>query len=331
MKRLVVGGLAVACCACAPQAENTLMVYSARNEELIRPVFEFYESQNGVAIDYVTDQAGPLLERLKAEGDRTPADVLLTVDAGNLWHAAEAGLLQPLDSEVLDANIPAHLRDRDDRWFGLSVRARTIVYNTENSGPEELSGYEDLADAAWSGRLCLRTSKKVYNQSLVAMLIAQHGEEEAERIVRGWVDNLATNVFANDTQVLEAVAAGQCDVGIVNTYYYGRLLKDKPNLPIKLFWPDEDTGGVHVNVSGAGVTRYAPHADEAQAFLEWLSSGEAQAMFAGLNLEYPVNPDVEMDPDVADWGQFEASELPLTEAGERQVAAVRLMDRVGYH
>ncbi|HET9394685.1 MAG TPA: extracellular solute-binding protein, partial [Nitrospiraceae bacterium] len=237
---------------------------------------------------------------------------------------------QPVESPVLTANVPATLRDPGNRWFGLSVRARTIVYSTERVKPEDLSTYEALADPRWRGKVCLRTSKKVYNQSLVAMLIAQHGEQETERIVRGWVENLATDVFSNDTLLMEAIAAGQCDVGIVNTYYYGRLLRDKPTVPVKLFWADQQGSGVHVNVSGAGITTHAPHREAAQKFLEWLSQTESQAMFAGLNLEYPANPTVATDAIVAEWGQFKSNPLNVSKAGELQADAVRLMDRAGY-
>lgn len=314
---------------CSRQSSE-LVVYSSRNEQLIKPLFDKYTAETGQAIRFVTDDAGPLIERLAAEGKNSPADVLITVDAGQLWQAAERGILRSVESEVLTRNIPEHLRDPGNRWFGLSVRARTIVYSTERVKPEDLSGYEDLAGEQWKGRVCLRTSKSVYNQSLVAMMIAAHGEEKTEEIVRGWVANLATEPFANDTRLMEAIVAGQCDVGIVNTYYYGRLLREKPELPIKLFWADLAGEGVHVNVSGAGVTAAAPHAEAAQKFLEWLSEPEAQAMFANANLEYPANPNVNADPLVAAWGTYRASLLNVAQAGELQAQAVRLMDRAAF-
>lgn len=320
--------LGVAGCGREP---SELMVYSARNEQLIKPMFDRYTAETGRAIRLVTDDAGPLIERLAAEGSNSQADMLITVDAGDLWHAAQRGLLQPVESQQLTANIPEHLRDPGNRWFGLSVRARTIVYGTERVEPEELSTYEALADPKWRGRLCLRTSKSVYNQSLVAMLIAQHGEAKTEEIVRGWVANLATTVFANDTRLMEAIVAGQCDVGIVNTYYFGRLLRDKPDLPLKLFWADQGGAGVHVNISGAGVTAHAPRAAEARKFLEWLAQPEAQSLFASANLEYPATPTIKPDDRVAAWGEFKASPLNVAHAGELQPTAVRLMDRVGYH
>jgi iron(III) transport system substrate-binding protein len=270
------------------------------------------------------------MERLKAEGANTQADLLLTVDAGNLWQAANMGLLKPARSAVLDANIPAHLKDPDNQWFGLSIRARTIVYNTEKLKPAALSTYEDLADPKWQGKLCLRTSKKVYNQSLVAMMIAEKGEAETEKVVKGWVGNLATDVFPDDTKLMEAIAAGQCEVGIVNTYYYGRLMEKKPNLPLALFWPNQKTNGVHVNVSGAGVVKHSKNEKGAVQLLEWFSSGKGQRMFADLNMEYPANPSYKPDPLVASWGEFKHNLINVAKAGELQSAAVRLMDRARY-
>ncbi|MEZ5588217.1 MAG: extracellular solute-binding protein [Sedimenticolaceae bacterium] len=309
---------------------DEVVVYSARNEHLIKPLFDRYTQETGVEIRYITDKEGPLLQRLAAEGRRTPADMLITVDAGNLWHAAQSGVLAEISSPVLEANVPVNLRDPKGRWFGLSERARTIVYSTERVQPGELSSYEDLADPKWQGRLCLRTSKKVYNQSLVASLIARHGEERAEQIVRGWVANLAAEPFSNDTKAMEAVAAGQCDVTIVNTYYFGRLEKERPDIPLALFWPNQDSSGVHINVSGAGVTAHAKHPEAAQQLLEWLSSETAQGDFAGLNMEYPVNKTVAPDPIVSAWGTFKADDLNVNEAGRLQADAIRLMDRAGY-
>jgi len=309
---------------------ETLVVYSARNEQLIKPVFDAYTRETGVEIRFTTGDAAVLIERLAAEGRNSPADLLMTVDAGELWNAAQRGLLRPVESKVLTRSIPAHLRDPQNLWFGLSQRARTIVYSSARVDPKQLSTYEALAEPAWKGRLCLRTSKKVYNQSLVATMIAARGEPATERVVRGWVANLATDVFANDTQLLEAIAAGQCDVGIVNTYYYGRIVKERPEFPVRIFWANQGAGGTHVNVSGAGVTRYSRKAAAATRFLEWLASDAAQAHFAAVNMEFPANPSATIDPIVASWGEFEASPINVAEAGRLQPAAVRLMDRAGY-
>jgi iron(III) transport system substrate-binding protein len=307
-----------------------LVVYSARKEHLIKPVFDIYTKRTGVRIKYLTGNAGALLERLKAEGPSTPADLLITVDAGNLWYAAEEGLLSPVTSDTLQKNIPFRLRDSQSRWFGLSIRARTIVYNTRKVDVSELSTYEALATPGWRGRLLLRTSKKVYNQSLVASLIVEHGEAETEKIVRGWVANLAASPFSNDTKVMEAIAAGLGDVGIVNTYYYGRLMGKKPSLPLALFWPNQKGTGVHVNVSGAGVTAHAKHREDAVRLLEWLSTEKPQSLFASVNMEYPANLRVKVDPIVAGWGEFKPNPINVAEYGEYQAAAIRLMDRAGY-
>lgn len=317
-----------------PALAEEVTVYSARNEQLIKPLFDAYTKETGVEVKFITDKEGPLMARLKAEGKNTPADILLTVDAGNLWQAGDEGLLRPIKSKVLDANVPAHLRDPDGEWFGLSVRARTLIYNTGKVKPADLSTYEDLASPKWKGRLCLRTSKKVYNQSLVAMMITEYGEGKTQDIVTGWVNNQATAPFPDDTKAMEAVAAGQCDVTIVNTYYFGRLMDKNPSLPLAIFWPNQTlknkAAGVHVNVSGAGVTKFAKNPAGAQKLIEWLSSDKAQNLFADVNMEYPVNPKVKPDAKVAAWGSFKPNLINVKDAGSLQARAVKLMDRAGY-
>ena len=255
MKKLVITALAMAIT--APAFANEIVVYSARADELLKPIAEAYQQKTGTQVTVVSDKAGPLMERLKAEGKNTQADVLITVDGGNLWQATQAGVLRPINSSVLKSNIPSHLRDPKNHWFGLSVRARTIFYNPNKVNPSELSTYADLADPKWKGRLCLRTSNNVYNQSLVATMIANHGQATTDRVVKGWVANLAAAPFANDTALLEAIDAGRCDVGIANTYYYGRLLNSKPQVAnnVKVFFANQAGKGTHVNVSGAGVVK----------------------------------------------------------------------------
>ncbi|WP_043769259.1 extracellular solute-binding protein [Algiphilus aromaticivorans] len=312
--------------------DEPLIVYSSRNDQLIRPVFERYEEATGETVRYLTDSDGALIARLEAEGAQTPADVLMTVDAGNLWRAAELDLLQPLDSELVASAIPAPYRDSKDRWTALSLRARTIVYSTERVDADQLSTYAALANEHWADRLCLRTSKKVYNQSLVASMIERLGSERTETIVEGWVANLAQPPFANDTAVIEAIVAGDCDVGIVNSYYFGRLERERPEIPVALFWANQDEGesGTHVNVSGAGITKHADHPERARALIEWLSQGEAQALFAELNMEFPANPEIPAAKRVRAWGDFRADDMPIERAGALQRQAVQLMDRAGY-
>ena len=309
-------------------ATDRLVVYSSRNEHLISPVFKLFTDQTGIEIEYATDKAGVLIERIKMEGANTPADVLITVDAGTLGLAASQGLFQPINSPVINNRVPAYLRDDNDFWTGLSLRARTIVYSTERVKSEELSTYSALGGDQWQGRLCLRTSKKVYNQSLVAMLIAEQGEAQAQATVTSWINNLAIAPTSNDTKVMQAILAGQCDVGIVNTYYFGRLQTKSPDLALALFWPNKS--GVHVNVAGAGILKHSKNAIQAKTLMEWLVSDPAQELFAGVNQEYPVSTDVKVDPQVASWGQFRQSEQRLSQAYILQPDAVKLMDRAGY-
>jgi iron(III) transport system substrate-binding protein len=309
-------------------APAEIVLYSARHYGQ-EAAFEAFTKKTGIPIRIFNGSTGELFERLRAEGERTPADVLLTVDAGNLWNAAQAGLLSRVDSPALEAAIPAHLRDPEGRWFGLTVRARTIVYNTRKVQPTELSSYEAVGEPKWKGRLCLRTSSYIYNQSLLATMIKRHGEARTEQIVRGWVANQPM-LINGDTKIVEAIAAGQCDVGLVNHYYLARLLAKQPDLPVGLVWANQPSPGTHINVSGAGLTAHVKHRAEAIKFLEFLASPDAQQMFADLAFEFPANPQAALNPLVARWGKFQADDVNVASAGELQAAAIRLADRVGY-
>ena len=330
LKSLLSGAFIALASLSAIASADTVTVYSARNEQLLKPLLDRYSKETGTEIRLMTANEGALLARLNAEGASTPADVLITVDAGNLWLAAQQGQLRPLNSTVLQKNIPAHLRDPDNQWFGLSVRARTIVYSKSAVRPAELSSYEDLAQPKWKGKLCLRTSKKVYNQSLIAMMITEIGEAKTEEIVRGWVANLATTPFPDDTSLLKAIAAGQCQVGIVNTYYLGRLLVKEPDLPVGLFWANQSGGGTHVNVSGAGITKHAKNPAGAQKLIEYLSMEAAQSFYVDEDLEFPANPKVKPNSIIKEWGSFKPNLLNVAKAGELQATATKLMDRAGY-
>lgn len=321
---------AAALFAAAPAFAAELVVYSSRSTELLKPIAAKYEQKTGHKIKLVEDKAGPLMAKLKAEGSNSPADVFITVDGGNLWQATQMGLLRPIQSNTLKANIPAHLRDPANRWFGLSVRARTIMYNPTKVKPSQLSTYADLADPKWKGKLCLRTSNNVYNQSLVGTMIANKGEAETARIVKGWVDNLAAAPFSNDTQLLEAIDAGRCDVGITNTYYLGRLLKKNPSAKVRPFFADQKARGTHVNVSGAGVAKHSKQPAEAQKFIEWLSSPEAQNLFVDENREYPANPKIAPHTQVASWGKFKQDVINVSIAGANQAKAIMLMKKAGF-
>jgi iron(III) transport system substrate-binding protein len=311
------------------QGQPTIVVYSSRAHYGAEPVFDAFTKKTGAPIRFFTGNNNEVFERLRNEGSRTSADVLLTVDAGNLWNAAREGLLAPVSSPVLAANIPEHLRDPENRWFGIAVRARTIMYSTARVKPSDLSTYAALGDPKWKGRLCLRTSSNTYNQSLLGALIKQDGEAAVEKMVRGWVGNNPTYING-DTQILEAIAAGQCDVGITNTYYLARLLEKNPGFTVAPFWPDQNGHGVHVNVSGAGVGAYAKNRDQAIAFIEFLSTPEAQATLAGASFEYPANPAVEPHAILKKWGTFKSQSVGVAAAGEFQAAAVKLADRAGY-
>ena len=309
---------------------QTVTIYSSRNEQLIKPLLDRYTEQTGVKVELVTDKDGPLMARLQAEGQNTPADMLLTVDAGNLWQAAEQGLLQPVASSVLEANVPAKYRDPEGRWTGLSLRARTIFYDPSKVSADQLSTYADLADPKWKGKLCLRSSKKVYNQSLVASMMEHLGAEKTEAVIRGWVDNLATDVFSDDTNLLEAIAAGQCEVGIANSYYYGRLLDEKPDFPVKIFWANQGTTGTHVNISGAGVVTGSDNADGALKLMEWLSSDDAQGLYASADKEFPVKVGIDESEMLRSWGQFKPDDINVQKFGALQTQAIQMMDKAGY-
>ncbi len=310
-------------------ADEEVVVYSARIEKLIKPMFDAFTAETGIKVRYLTAKGPELFARLKAEGPDTPADVFMTVDAGNLWLAERAGLLQGFASAIIETNIPRHLRAKDNAWVGLSVRARPIMYSTERVQPAELSTYEALGDPKWRGRLCLRTSRKVYTQSLVATMIKTLGERRTEEILRRWMAN-NPRIFNSDIKMLQAIAAGQCDVTIANTYYLARLKAKDPAFPVAVFWPNQQDRGVHVNISGAGVTRYAKHRQTAIRLLEFLSAPKAQRLYADANYEYPANPAVKPHPLIAAWGTFKADTVDVAAAGELQAAAVKLMDRVGY-
>lgn len=310
--------------------KQTVTIYSSRNEQLIKPLLDQFTKETGIKVDLITDKSGPLMERLKAEGKNTPADMLLTVDAGNLWQAAQEGLLQPVKSEVLDSNVPAKYRDPEGNWTGLSLRARTIFYDPSKVKPEQLSTYADLADPKWKGKLCLRTSKKVYNQSLVASMIEHLGAEKTEQIIKGWVANLATDVFSDDTNLLEAIASGQCEVGIANSYYYGRIIDEKPDFPVKIFWANQGTTGTHVNVSGAGVVKGASNPEGAIKLMEWLSSDEAQGLYASADKEFPVKEGVDKSELLKSWGDFKQDDISVQKFGALQTQAIQMMDKAGY-
>jgi iron(III) transport system substrate-binding protein len=322
-------------CQAVAQAEE-VNVYSARKEALILPLLEKFKAQTGIDFNLITARADELLKRLESEGQSTPADVFITTDAGRLQRARDAGVLQAIDNPVLNSRIPENLRDKDNYWFGLSQRARVIFYAKEKVDPDELSTYEALADEKWKQRICIRSSGNIYNQSMVASMIVADGVEQTETWARGLVANFARKPAGGDTDQLRAAAAGLCDIAIANTYYFGRLVnsdkeKDqKVAASLGVFWPNQADRGAHINVSGAGVTRYASHPDAAERLLEFLVSAESQTWYADVNNEYPVVADAKISATLKSFGEFRGDGLNLTLLGENNRAAVQLMDRAGW-
>jgi iron(III) transport system substrate-binding protein len=313
-------------CTAAAGDDDVVRVYSARHYDL-EPAFEQFYDETGIEVEFLYGTDAELRERIEAEGENTLADVYMTVDAGNLALAAEDGMFQPLHSAALDEAIPESLRDPDGLWYGLSRRARTIVYNPDTVDPSELSTYEALAEPQWQGRLCLRRSTNVYTQSLVASLIAHHGEDQALEIVRGWANN--AKIFNNDVEILENIESGNCDAGITNHYYLARELDENPDFGVKIFWANQDDRGVHVNISGAGVTKEADNPDLARQLIEWLATDGQQA-FVAANHEYPANPTVAPDELIAGFGEFTADPMAASEFGALNAEAVALMAEAGY-
>lgn len=309
---------------------DSVTVYSSRKEHLIKPLFEAFTDKTGIQVRYLTGKGGALIERMKLEGRYTKADMYMTVDAGNLWYASSQGLFQEVKSSVIENNIPEHLRDPEGMWTGLSIRARTIVYSDDRVSGDDLSTYADLGEEKWRGRLCLRTSKKIYTKSLVASLIHNKGKKKAGKTVKGWVRNLAATPSSKDSHVMNSILAGQCDVGIVNSYYFARVAKKNPDVALKLFWANQGDSGVHVNISGAGVTKHAKNPAGAVRLLEFLSGKEAQKIYTKLNKEYPANADVDTGGLDKLWGKFRQDKMNLAQTGILQADAVRLMQMNGY-
>ena len=314
---------------CAKNSSE-LTVYTSRQPQLIEPIVEQFTNETGIKVNLLSGNAQELMERIDIEGEDSSADIFMTVDAGVLWQAAERDILAKIDSEILKENIPAHLRDSKNEWFGLSKRARTIVFSSDQFKDNDFSTYEDLADPKWKGKLCLRTSKKVYNRSLIASMIDAYGFDKSKEVVSGWVSNLATEVFSNDTNALKAVSSGQCGVTIVNTYYLARLLDDPEYNNLSLFWANQSDRGVHVNISGAGVVKTSKNKKNAVLFLEYLSSNRAQDFYASANKEYPVLIGAKIDESIENWGSFREHTINVSKLGSLQKEAVFLAQEVGY-
>ncbi|MDN3521233.1 Fe(3+) ABC transporter substrate-binding protein [Halomonas ramblicola] len=317
-------------------AADELNLYSARHYDSDEALYQAFTEETGIEVNLLEGDSDQLIERIKREGVASPADVMITVDAGRLWRAEQEGVFQGIESEVLAERLPESMRHPEGLWFGLSQRARAIFYNPETVEAGELESYEDLADPEFEGQVCIRSSNNIYNQSLLASLIAHHGAEEAEAWAQGVVDNMARDPEGGDTDQIKGVASGECDIAVANHYYYVRLLKSDDDADrevaeqVEIFFPNQDGRGTHVNVGGAGVVEGAPNRENAIRFLEFLASDEAQTIFAAGNYEFPVVEGIEKDEVLESWGDFKKDELNVSELGENNPEAVRIFDRVGW-
>ena len=315
-------------------ADEVVNVYSARHYDTDMAMYERFTEETGIKVNLIEGSSDALIERIKSEGQFSPADMLITVDAGRLWRAEKEGIFQPVDSAVLSERIPAHLRHPEGEWFGLSKRARVIAHKKDMALPAGFGTYEALADEAFRGQVCMRSSGNIYNLSLMASLIDAHGAPAAEAWAKGVVANFARTPQSNDTGQLKAVASGECTITIANTYYLGRLMastkpEDKALMAnLEIVFPNQDGRGTHVNISGAGVTKYAPNRANAIRFLEYLTSDFAQRLFAEGNNEYPISGPT--TGPVAALGEFKRDDLNVSVLGENQTEAVKVYDRAGW-
>ncbi|MEX1011322.1 MAG: Fe(3+) ABC transporter substrate-binding protein [Balneolaceae bacterium] len=311
-------------------------IYSSRHYETDLELYSQFTERTGVNINLIEGGSDELIARMLSEGVNSPADILITVDAGRLWRAQEAGVLQPIQSDLIDSRVPEELREPNGYWVGLSQRVRAVIYNRSAVDPEELGGYMDLADSKWRGRICVRSSNNIYNQSLVASMIEQFGEEETERWATDLVANFARPPQGGDTDQIRAVAAGQCDIALANQYYLARLAdsSDRADTDVAeavgIWFPSSASGGAHVNISGAGLTKHAPNRENAIKFLEYLTERESQMLFAGGNYEYPVYGDIDLPEVLQQFGPFDTDAVNVAVYGENNPDAIRLMDRAGW-
>ncbi len=315
---------------------NEVNVYSARKEMLIKPLLDKFTAKTGIKVNLVTGKADALLTRLQNEGKLSPADVLITTDAGRLYRAKEAGMLQAVQSSYLNENIPDHLRDTGNEWFGLTIRARPIMYSIERGKPELLSSYEALANPEFKGKVCIRSSSNIYNQSLIASMIAADGELKTQQFLNAFVKSFAQPPKGGDRDQIKAVANGICDYAVANTYYLAGMINSNDTAQqdaaskVKVFWPNQEGRGAHINVSGAGVIKSSKNREQAVKLIEFMANEESQAWYAETNNEYPVRKGVAYSTLLESWGTFKADQLNLSKLGELNATAVKLMDKAGW-
>ena len=313
---------------------NEVNIYSHRHYDSDKQLYKMFEKNTGIKVNIVKAKANELINRLANEGKNSPADILITSDAGRLYLAQQKGLLQTIDSKVLNESIPENLRQKDGYWFALTKRARVIVYNKDKVNPNELSTYEALTDASLKGKVLVRQSNNIYNQSLLASIIAHDGKVKAKEWAQGMVNNFARDPKGSDRDQMKAVAAGIGDIAVVNTYYLGKLLNSKKTAEVlvgekmAVFFPNQNGRGTHINISGAGVTKYSKNKENAVKLLEFLVSPKAQSMFAQANYEYPVNKNVEPSELLKSWGTFKEDSLDLEALGMNNAQAVKIFNEV---
>nr|WP_047986534.1 Fe(3+) ABC transporter substrate-binding protein [Ornithinibacillus californiensis] len=318
------------------ETAKVVNLYTSRHYDVDADLYEKFKEETGIEVNVVEGKGDELMERLDREGEATEADVFITADAGNLARLKEKGLTQAIESDVLSANIPEKLRDVDNEWFGLTKRARIIVYSKDRVDPENLSTYDTLTESEWQDRVLIRSSENIYNQSLMASFIELSGEEVAKEWATGIVNNMARDPQGGDTDQMKAIAAGEGDVAIVNTYYVGRLLNSENPEEVSVgeqlgvFFPNQDTTGTHINISGAAVTKHAKNVENAIKFIEFLSNVEAQEVFAEANNEYPVNESAKISETLQSWGEFKEQDINLTILGENNAKAIQLFNEVGW-
>ncbi|WP_442488683.1 Fe(3+) ABC transporter substrate-binding protein [Halomonas litopenaei] len=317
-------------------ADGSVNVYSARHYDSDQAMYDAFTEQTGIEVNVLQGDSDQLIQRIKREGEASPADIMMTVDAGRLWRAEEEGIFAPVDSEVLNERLPESMRHPEGDWFGFSQRVRAIFYNPETIEPEQVDSYEKLADPSLKGKICIRSSNNIYNQSLLASMVEHHGVEGAEEWAQGVVDNMARDPEGGDRDQIKGVASGECDVAVANHYYYVRLLTSddaderEAAESVQILFPNQDDRGAHVNVGGAGLVKGAPNHDNAVTFLEFLASDEAQELFAVGNHEFPVVEGVAVDEVLGSWGEFKKDEVNVSVLGENNPEAVKIFDRVGW-
>jgi iron(III) transport system substrate-binding protein len=324
--------LALLACS-VPALAQEINVYSHRQPELIQPLVDAFTAETGIAVNVAFVDKG-MAERLQAEGDRSPADLVLTVDIARLMQIVEAGVTQPVQSDILEANIPAELRDPADHWFGVTSRARIVYASKNRVQPGEVTTYEDLASDKWKDRVCTRSGLHDYNVALLGAMIVHHGEDAATQWAEGLKANLARKPDGGDRDQVKAIAAGECDIALGNTYYMGQMLADPEQQAwadaVNIVFPTFEAGGTHLNISGVAMTRSAPNKDNALKFMEWLASDAAQKIYAETNHEFPVKPGVAKSDLVASWGDFTADGTALSDIAKARGAALKIMETVNF-